>query len=139
MLLSLESYRAHSRTLLLRICTSLSLGAAELTQMEKNTALGLLKIADTSGEDTGMDASASTTKAQQSSSTSRKWKVGVAGVAGAALIGITGGLAAPLLAAGVGTLMGGLGLGATAAAGYLVRWLGMLRSLVDCSERMAHG
>lgn len=119
MLLSLETYRAHSRTLLLKLCTSLSLSAAQLTQMEKNTALGLLKIADASGEDTGMDASASTTKAQQSSSTSRKWKVGVAGVAGAALIGITGGLAAPLLAAGVGTLMGGLGLGATAAAGYL--------------------
>ena len=119
LLLSLESYRAHSRTLLTRLCTSLSLSVAELTQMEKNTALGLLKIADASGKDTGMDASASTTKAQQSSSTARKWKVGVAGVAGAALIGITGGLAAPLLAAGVGTLMGGLGLGATAAAGYL--------------------
>ena len=119
MLLSLETYRAHSRTLLLRLCSSLNLSAAELTQMEKNTALGLLKIADASGEDTGMDASASTTKAQQSSSTSRKWKVGVAGVAGAALIGITGGLAAPLLAAGVGGLLGGLGLGATAAAGYL--------------------
>ncbi len=119
MLLSLETYRAHSRTFLLRLCTSISLSAAELTQMEKNTALGLLKIADASDQDTGMDASASTTKAQQSSSTARKWKVGVAGVAGAALIGITGGLAAPLLAAGVGTLMGGLGLGATAAAGYL--------------------
>ena len=119
MLLSLEAYRAHSRTLLLKLCTSLGLSAAHLTQMEKNTALGLLKIADASDEDTRMDASASTTKAQQSSSKSRKWKVGVAGVAGAALIGITGGLAAPLLAAGVGTLMGGLGLGATAAAGYL--------------------
>lgn len=119
LLLSLESYRAHSRTLLLRLCTSLRISAAELTKMEKDTALGLLKIADTSAKDTGMDASASTARAQQSSSTSRKWKVGVAGVAGAALIGITGGLAAPLLAAGVGTLMGGLGLGATAAAGYL--------------------
>ncbi|KAI9877602.1 MAG: hypothetical protein M1823_007079, partial [Watsoniomyces obsoletus] len=115
LLLSLESYRAHSRTLLLRLCTSLHISAAELTKMEKDTALGLLKIADASAKDTGMDASASTAKAQQSSSTSRKWKVGVAGVAGAALIGITGGLAAPLLAAGVGTLMCGLGLGATAA------------------------
>jgi hypothetical protein len=35
------------------------------------------------------------------------------------LIGVTGGLAAPLLAAGVGSVMGGIGLGATAAAGYL--------------------
>jgi hypothetical protein len=45
--------------------------------------------------------------------------VGLASVAGAALIGVTGGLAAPLLAAGVGSVMGGIGLGATAAAGYL--------------------
>ena len=43
----------------------------------------------------------------------------LAGIAGAALIGITGGLAAPLVAAGIGTIMGGLGLGATAAAGLL--------------------
>jgi hypothetical protein len=35
------------------------------------------------------------------------------------LIGVTGGLAAPLVAAGIGTVMGGLGLGATAAAGLL--------------------
>ena len=40
---------------------------------------------------------------------SRKWKVGLASVAGAALIGVTGGLAAPLVAAGIGSVMGGLG------------------------------
>jgi hypothetical protein len=50
---------------------------------------------------------------------SRKWKVGLATVAGATIIGVTGGMAAPLVAAGVGSVMGGLGLGATAAAGYL--------------------
>lgn len=49
----------------------------------------------------------------------RKWKVGLATVGGAVLIGVTGGLAAPLLAAGLGTVMGGLGLGATAGAAYL--------------------
>ena len=116
LLLSLESYRAHSRTLLIRFCISLDISVAELNQMEKDTAIGLLKIA---GAPSSMDASESTTKAQKSTSNARKWKVGAAGVAGAALIGITGGLAAPLIAAGVGTLMGGLGLGATAAAGYL--------------------
>ena len=62
---------------------------------------------------------AETKKAAEASQTARKWKVGLASVAGAALIGVTGGLAAPLLAAGVGSVMGGLGLGATAAAGYL--------------------
>lgn len=120
LLLSLESYRAHSRTLLICLCSSLNVTPAELSKMEKDTALGLLKIAETTGnKPAAMDASASTAKAQAASSTARKWKIGAAGVAGAALIGITGGLAAPLLAAGVGTLMGGLGLGATAAAGYL--------------------
>jgi hypothetical protein len=120
LLLSLESYRAHSRTLLIRLCTSLDITVAELSNMEKDTALGLLKIAEATGnKPSAMDASASTAKAQEASSTARKWKIGAAGVAGAALIGITGGLAAPLIAAGVGTVMGGLGLGATAAAGYL--------------------
>ncbi|KAF2460567.1 hypothetical protein BDY21DRAFT_335779 [Lineolata rhizophorae] len=66
-----------------------------------------------------MDADEETKKKAQENSKSRKWKVGLAGVAGAAVIGITGGLAAPLLAAGIGTVMSGLGLGATAAAGYL--------------------
>ncbi|KIX99791.1 uncharacterized protein Z520_04427 [Fonsecaea multimorphosa CBS 102226] len=113
LLLSLEAYRAHSRVLLVRLAVSFGVSVAEVSKMEKDTAYGLLTAA------AKMDASESTQKAQQASSTARKWKIGVAGVAGAALIGITGGLAAPLLAAGVGTLMGGLGLGATAAAGYL--------------------
>ncbi|KAH0839087.1 hypothetical protein AYO21_04682 [Fonsecaea monophora] len=113
LLLSLEAYRAHSRVLLVRLAMSLGVNVGEVSKMEKDTAYGLLTAA------AKMDASESTQKAQQASSTARKWKIGVAGVAGAALIGITGGLAAPLLAAGVGTLMGGLGLGATAAAGYL--------------------
>lgn len=113
LLLSLESYTAHSRTLLLRLSSSLHIPAARLTQMEKDIAVGLLTAAS------HMDASSSTSAAQQANATARKWKVGLASVAGAALIGITGGLAAPLVAAGVGGLMGGLGLGATAAAGYL--------------------
>jgi Protein of unknown function (DUF726) len=113
LLLSLESYTAHSRTLLLRLASSLHIPVARLTKMEKDIAVGLLTAAS------HMDASSSTSAAQQANATARKWKVGLASVAGAALIGITGGLAAPLVAAGVGGLMGGLGLGATAAAGYL--------------------
>ncbi|KAK1019337.1 hypothetical protein LTR33_019352, partial [Friedmanniomyces endolithicus] len=66
-----------------------------------------------------MRADEETKKKAEANHDHRKWKVGLATVAGAALIGVTGGLAAPLIAAGVGTMMGGLGLGATAAAGYL--------------------
>jgi hypothetical protein len=113
-LLSLEHYSAHSRILLLYLTSSLNLHLDVLKQDEEAVARGLLEAADQQ-----LNADAETKKAAESSSTARKWKVGLASVAGAALIGVTGGLAAPLLAAGVGTVMGGLGLGATAAAGYL--------------------
>jgi hypothetical protein len=58
-----------------------------------------------------MDAEATAKKQASNDAASRKWKVGLAAVGGAVLIGVTGGLAAPLLAAGLGTVMSGLGLG----------------------------
>ena len=113
LLLSLESYKAHSRTLLLHLASSLHISTEELTEMEKDVAHGLLTAAE------HMSGDASTAAASKANESSRKWKVGLASVGGVALIGLTGGLAAPLVAAGVGGLMGSLGLGATAAAGYL--------------------
>ncbi|KAJ4369128.1 hypothetical protein N0V83_006212 [Neocucurbitaria cava] len=113
-LLSLEHYSAHSRILILHLTSSLNLELSVLKKDEETVAQGLLEAASQQ-----LNADAETKKAAEASQTSRKWKVGLAGVAGAALIGVTGGLAAPLLAAGVGSVMGGLGLGATAAAGYL--------------------
>ncbi|KAF2865324.1 hypothetical protein BDV95DRAFT_586714 [Massariosphaeria phaeospora] len=112
--LSLENYSAHSRILLLHLTSSLKLGLPVLKKDEEAIARGLLEAASQQ-----LNADAETQKAATASHSSRKWKVGLASVAGAALIGVTGGLAAPLLAAGVGSVMGGLGLGATAAAGYL--------------------
>lgn len=112
--LSLENYSAHSRVLLLYLTSSLELKLSALKKDEETVARGLLEAASQQ-----LSADAETKKAAESSSAARKWKVGLAGVAGAALIGVTGGLAAPLLAAGIGSVMGGLGLGATAAAGYL--------------------
>ncbi|KAK5116356.1 hypothetical protein LTR62_007903 [Meristemomyces frigidus] len=113
LLLSLEHYQSHSRTLLLYVSTSLELDVSILAQDESKIARGLLTAAD------NLKADEETKKKAEANQDSRKWKVGLATVAGAALIGVTGGLAAPLLAAGVGSMMGGLGLGATAAAGYL--------------------
>ncbi|KAI0018975.1 DUF726-domain-containing protein [Xylariomycetidae sp. FL0641] len=113
LLLSLEHYRAHSRTLLLHLTTSLGLSVALLTADETKIAQGLLQAAEV------MSAEEETKKRKDENKTSRRIKMGVAGVAGAALIGITGGLAAPFLAAGLGTVLGGLGLGATVTAGYL--------------------
>ena len=113
LLLSLEHYAAHSRILLLHLVSSLGLTIDFLAEDESKVARGLLSAADK------MSAEEETKKKQEQNVVSRRWKVGLASVAGAAVIGITGGLAAPFLAAGLGTVMGGLGLGATAAAGYL--------------------
>jgi hypothetical protein len=112
LLLSLEHYAAYSRILLLNLTASLHLPLAILSDLETATAHTLLAAAD-------LNADAETEKKAHENTSARKWKVGLATAAGAALIGVTGGLAAPLVAAGVGSVMGGLGLGATAAAAYL--------------------
>ncbi|KAI9373846.1 hypothetical protein BJX61DRAFT_532806 [Aspergillus egyptiacus] len=112
LMLSLEHYNARSRVLMLYAASSLGLGIKTLNQNEVRVARGLLDAAIQFN-------SSSDSQGQREGDSSRKWKVGIASVAGAVLIGVTGGLAAPLIAAGLGTVMGGLGLGATAAAGYL--------------------
>ncbi|KAF2018355.1 DUF726-domain-containing protein [Aaosphaeria arxii CBS 175.79] len=109
LLLSLEHYPAHSRVLLMRLASSFILGVDLLAEHEKTVAQGLLASAASQ-----MDAEESAKKQAANDSASSKWKIGLAAVGGAVLIGVTGGLAAPLLAAGVGTVMGGLGLGAVA-------------------------
>lgn len=113
LLLSLKHYSAYSRVLLLHVSASFGIDLEILNQDEVKVARGLL--------DTALALSSEPEGKPQANKkdNSRKWKVGIASVAGAALIGLTGGLAAPLVAAGLGTVMGGLGLGATAAAGYL--------------------
>lgn len=113
LMLSLEHYNARSRVLMLYVCSSLNLDVKVLNGDEVTVARGLLDTAlqlSGSGEGQGQ---------RENGDSLRKWKVGIASVTGAVLIGVTGGLAAPLVAAGLGTVLGGLGLGATAAAGYL--------------------
>lgn len=112
--LSLEHYSSQSRILLLHIVSSLRLPVSYLTQDESKVAQGLLEAAKAQ-----MNADEETKRKAQENASRRRWKVGLGAVAGAALIGVTGGLAAPFLAAGIGTVMGGIGLGATATATYL--------------------
>ena len=102
LLLSLEHYSAYSRVLLLHLTSSLNLSISFLADDESKIARGLLSAAEMKADD-------ETKKKQEDNQGSRKWKVGLASVAGAALIGVTGGLAAPLVAAGSGSVMGGLG------------------------------
>ncbi|KAI9040788.1 DUF726 domain protein [Aspergillus affinis] len=113
LMLSLEHYNARSRVLMLYVTSSLNLDVKILNGDEVTVARGLLDTAlQLSGSGDGQGQ-------REKGDSARKWKVGIASVTGAVLIGVTGGLAAPLVAAGLGTVLGGLGLGATAAAGYL--------------------
>lgn len=112
LLLSLERYDARSRVLLLLLSSSLKLPCSNLIEQESHTAGALVKAAL-------MSADEESHKRSEEYKVSKWWKVGLASAAGAAVIGVTGGLAAPLVAAGLGGVMGGIGLGGTVAAGYL--------------------
>ncbi|RAH40216.1 DUF726 domain protein [Aspergillus brunneoviolaceus CBS 621.78] len=114
LMLSLEHYNARSRVLMLYVSSSLDLDVKILNGDEVKVARGLL--------DTALQLSQAEAKEPgKHRDSSRKWKVGIASVAGAALIGITGGLAAPLVAAGLGTVLAAAGyLGALAGSGVIV-------------------
>lgn len=113
LVLSLEHYSAFSRILLLNLASSLHIPLHVLAEDEVRVAKSLGQVTkDLTGDEVAQ-------KRSEENRTSRRWKVGLASVAGAAVIGITGGLAAPLVAAGVGTVLGGVGLGGTAAASLL--------------------
>lgn len=109
LLLSLESYPAHSRVLLQHLCASLQLPPSTLSTQESIVASTLLAAATQLSE----------VEKRKTDDSARKWKVGLATVAGAGLLAVTGGLAAPLLAAGIGTVLGGIGLAGTAVSGLL--------------------
>lgn len=113
LLLSLEHYNAASRVLLLNLTSSLKLPLRTFEQDEYVTGKGLLENAKE------LTATEETKKKADENQEVRKQKVRYATIAGAAIIGVAGGFAAPLLAAGIGSVASGLGLGTTAAAGYL--------------------
>ncbi|KIW90277.1 uncharacterized protein Z519_08921 [Cladophialophora bantiana CBS 173.52] len=113
LLLSLEHYNAYSRILLLNLTSSLKLPLKTFEQDEYATAKGLLEAAKE------LTADEEKMKKIRENEETRKWRVRYATAAGAAILSVTGGMAAPLVAAGVGSVMGGLGLGATSAAAYL--------------------
>jgi len=111
--LSLEHYSAYSRVLLLHLTSSLHLHLRMLAEDEVRVAKSLAQATKDISADELMQK-----KAEEGKS-ARKWKVAIAGVAGAALVGVTGGLAAPLVAAGIGSVLGGIGIGSAATAGLL--------------------
>lgn len=122
-MLSTGHYSAHSRALALYLTSSLELPLGILITEETEIADYMLEAA--SGKDitggkksddgSGMSGDAEAAKRRKENQTARFWKVGLASVAGAAVIGVTGGLAAPVVAGAIGGLMGGLGLGGVAS------------------------
>lgn len=113
LLISLEHYNAHSRILMLNLTSSLKLPLKTFEQDEYTTGKGLLEAAKE------LSADEETKKMAEENKEARIRKVRLATAAGVAILGVTGSFAAPMIAAGVGSVMGGLGLGATSAAAYL--------------------
>jgi hypothetical protein len=103
---------AYARSLLLGLTSSLGLPLRALSSAEQALAAHLASAAAL--------RAAPTTAAAAKHNMHKRWlTVGLATAAGAAVLGATGGLAAPLVAAGVGAVVESVGVGATAAAGYL--------------------
>ena len=116
LLLSTGKYSAYSRTLALYLASSFEISQAFLNKEETEIAQSLMQssTADKNQKD-AMSAEAEAAKRRESNKLSRYWKVGLASVAGAAVIGVTGGLAAPLVAGAMGGILGGVGLGGVAS------------------------
>lgn len=91
-LLSLEHYNAASRVLLLYLTSSMKLGLNYLRDDEETTAKGLLEAAKQIQADQEL-----LKKTSEESENSRKWKIRLAQIAGAAVVGLSGGMAAPMV------------------------------------------
>ncbi|KAM0203480.1 hypothetical protein ACHAPA_009949 [Fusarium lateritium] len=116
LLLSTGKYSAHTRALALYLASALELPQTFITKEEMEIAKTLLESSkDQDKQQEVMSAEAEASKRREDNKFSRFWKVGLASVAGAAVIGVTGGLAAPLVAGAVGGILGGVGLGGVAS------------------------
>lgn len=116
LLLSTGHYPAESRVLAVYLASALELplSALDLEEVEIATSL-VTSSSEAAKNGVGMSAEAEAQKRRQDGQAGRYWKVGLASVAGAAIIGVTGGLAAPVVAGAIGGLMGSVGLGGVAS------------------------
>ncbi|KAK7736117.1 hypothetical protein SLS63_003638 [Diaporthe eres] len=118
LLLSTGKYTAYARTFITYLTSALELPLSFLTDEEKEIAKTMIEAsaeAEKAKKDETMSAEAEAQKRKQQGQVGRFWKVGLASVAGAAIIGVTGGLAAPVVAGAIGGLMGSVGLGGLAS------------------------
>lgn len=91
LLISLEHYSARSRVLLLFLTSSLKVSVKTLQEDEQKVAKGLLESARQ------INADQEAQDKVDASKSSRKWKVAAATAAGAAVVGVAGGIAAPMV------------------------------------------
>jgi len=130
LLLSTGTYSAYSRVLANYLASALGIPPSALNKEEMEIATTMVETAQKADADAdsqktknkagkgareGMSAEAEAQKRREEGRTGRLWKVGLASVAGAAIVGVTGGLAAPVVAAAVGGLMTSVGLGGLAS------------------------
>lgn len=119
LLLSMGMYSSHSRALMVYLTSALELPLSVLNQEEKGIATTMIKMSSQTNkaqeDDHSMPTEEEVQKQKQQNRVSRLWKVGLASVAGAAALGVTGGLAGPVVAGAVGGLMGSVGLGGLAS------------------------
>ncbi|EJD02454.1 DUF726-domain-containing protein [Fomitiporia mediterranea MF3/22] len=101
---STKHYSAHTRAFLLSIAP-----------IDEQSAISTLKDPKHALEDAESHAKSAKDAQARKNRTWRALGVGGAALAGGVLVGVTGGLAAPLVGAGVSTLLGALGLGGSAA------------------------
>ncbi|KAI0430265.1 DUF726-domain-containing protein [Xylaria sp. FL1042] len=124
LLLSVGNYSAYSRTLICYLASALEIAPSTLSTEEIAIATTMVETAQKADANAkaGMSADTEAQKRRDEGRAGRLWKVGLASVAGAALVGVTGGLAAPVVAATVGGLMSSVGLGGL--AGFLgIFWM----------------
>ncbi|KAI1378562.1 DUF726-domain-containing protein [Hypoxylon crocopeplum] len=115
LLLSIGNYSAYSRTLICYLASALEIPPKFLDNEETEIATTMIEAAQKAEQSGGMSAEAEAQKRAEQGKVGRFWKVGLASVAGAAIIGVTGGLAAPAVAGVIGGLMGSVGLGGLAS------------------------
>ncbi|CAM1504090.1 Fc.00g016810.m01.CDS01 [Cosmosporella sp. VM-42] len=116
LLLSTGKYSAHTRVLSLYLASALEVPQSFIMKEETEIAISLMESSTADeNQKQAMSAEAETAKRKHENKLGRFWKVGLASVAGAAVIGITGGLAAPVVAGAIGGIMGGVGLGGVAS------------------------
>lgn len=115
-----KSYHAHTRTFI-----------SYFVHVDEDAVAATLKDPERAVKEAERKSKTQDAKEQHAARnrTLRRVGMGVAAVGGGVLIGITGGLAAPLVGAGVSTVLGWLGVGGT-AAGLLAS--GLAGSSVVC-------